>query len=247
MPAAQVGGLHGRVVAQMGGRSVHRDAAVLQHIAIVGHLQRRGGELLDQQHGHAPRLQAFDDAEDLVDQDGRQAHGRFVEQHHLGVEHHRAGHGQHLLLTAGQRAGQLQAPLLQAGKQLQRPLQVAGDVALGPLAGVARKGAQAQVVGDGHRREHAPAFRRVGQAAAGDVIALKAVDAAVVQRDLAAGGLDHAADGPHGGGLAGAIGADQGHDLPLGHLQRDAVQDLDLAVAGAEVLDAEHDQAPPPR
>ena len=40
--------LGGRVVAQLGGRAVHGDAAVLQHIAVVGHLERGGGKLLRQ-------------------------------------------------------------------------------------------------------------------------------------------------------------------------------------------------------
>jgi hypothetical protein len=39
------------------------DPAVLQHIAIVGHVERRRGELLDQQHRHALALQILDDPE----------------------------------------------------------------------------------------------------------------------------------------------------------------------------------------
>src|SRR6187549_2327503 len=44
VPTAQVGGLHRRIVAQLRGRSMQGDLAVLQHIAVIGHGQRGGGE-----------------------------------------------------------------------------------------------------------------------------------------------------------------------------------------------------------
>jgi hypothetical protein len=50
--------LHGRVVAQLLGRAVHRDAAVLEHVAVVGDAERGRGELLDQQHRHARAFSA---------------------------------------------------------------------------------------------------------------------------------------------------------------------------------------------
>ena len=53
MAAAEVGGLHRRIVAQPGRIAMHGDAAVFQHVSIVGDLQRRGSELFDQQHRHA--------------------------------------------------------------------------------------------------------------------------------------------------------------------------------------------------
>jgi len=49
-----------------------------------------------------------------LDEDGREAHRRFVEQHDIGVEHHGAGHREHLLFATEQGAGKWLAPLLQA-------------------------------------------------------------------------------------------------------------------------------------
>ena len=55
---------------------------------------------------------------DLVDHDGRQAHGRLVEQQDFGAAHQGAAHGQHLLLTAGHGARQLVLAFAQTPKVL---------------------------------------------------------------------------------------------------------------------------------
>src|SRR5678815_1011194 len=47
-------------------------------------------------------------------------------------------------------------------------------------------------------------------------------------------------DGHERGGLAGPVGADEGHDLALAHRQADAVQRLDVAVADAQILELQH-------
>ena len=211
---------------------MHRNAAVFQHVAVVRHFQGGSGKLLHQQHGHTARLEVADDAENLFHQDGRQAHGGLVEQHDLGVEHDRAGHGQHLLLATRQGASELVAAFFKAGEQFHGAFQIALHVALGAAAGQARKGAQDQVVGDGHGGKHAPAFGRVRQAQLGDGVRLHAVGARAVQGDLACGGRDHAGDGAHGGGFASAIGADQRDHFALGHFHGNAMQDLHFAVTG---------------
>ena len=53
------------------------------------------------------RLTVADRLEDLLDQHGRQSHGRLVEQEQPGLGHEGAADGQHLLLTARERAGHL--------------------------------------------------------------------------------------------------------------------------------------------
>ena len=55
---------------------------------------------------------------------------RLVEQQQLRPAHQRAADGQHLLLAAGQRAGQLRAALLQARKQVVDALEVGLDLAV---------------------------------------------------------------------------------------------------------------------
>ena len=67
----------------------------------------------------------------------------------------------------------------------------------------------------------------------------------VVEADLA-GRREHAAEREHRGGLAGAVGAEQRDELAGADVQVDAVHDRDVAVAGREALDLEH-QAGVPR
>ena len=50
----------------------------------------------------------------------------------------------------------------------------------------------------------------------------------------------HAGDGADQRGLAGAVGADDGDDLALRDLERDAVERLGVAVEEVEILDREH-------
>ncbi len=58
-------------------------------------------------------------------------------------------------------------------------------------------------------------------------------------------GPGFAADGHHQGGLAGAVGADQGDDLPLLYFDGDIFQRLDLAIAGTNIIHMQHAQASP--
>ena len=51
---------------------------------------------------------------------------------------------------------------------------------------------------------------------------------------------NHPGDGAHCGRLAGAVRADQRHDLAFRHVDRDAVQHLHLAVAGEQIADGQH-------
>ena len=54
-------------------------------------------------------------AEDLLHDHRREPHGRLVEQHHLRPGHERPADGEHLLLAAGERPGELRAPLASRG------------------------------------------------------------------------------------------------------------------------------------
>ena len=51
-----------------------------------------------------------------------------------------------------------------------------------------------------------------------------------------AAGFGQPRDGAQRGGLAGAVGAEQRHDLPFVDVERDAAQRFDLAVADDEIL-----------
>ncbi|MCS6766214.1 MAG: hypothetical protein MO847_07255 [Candidatus Protistobacter heckmanni] len=196
--------------------------------------QRLARVLLDEQDGGALRGYLAHDLEDLLHHQWRGAHRGFVEQQQPGPRHERAGHGEHLLLAAGERAGELPGAFPQAREDVEHALDVlrhAGFVA-------AQVGAHLQVFQDAHAREHAAPLRHHDQAAPGQRMRRQARDvlAGVAQRAL---GGELAGDGLHGGGLARAVGADQGDELALAHLERHALDGVDAAVGDAQVFDAE--------
>src|SRR5215472_1759788 len=89
------------VLAQALGRALEDDAAILHDIAMVGDVERHARVLLDQKHGQLPLFaQPADDAENLLDQQRRQAERGLVEQDHLGLGHQCPANHQHLLLAA---------------------------------------------------------------------------------------------------------------------------------------------------
>jgi hypothetical protein len=111
-----------------------------------------------------------DHLENLLHHDRRQAHRRLVEQQQLGPAHQGAADGQHLLLAAGKRAGQLAGALLSgAGNSHRCVSRSAGDFGLV----VAHEGAHRQVFGDGQAREDAAPFRHQRDALADDVVRRK--------------------------------------------------------------------------
>ncbi|NUQ01004.1 MAG: ATP-binding cassette domain-containing protein, partial [Armatimonadetes bacterium] len=65
---AQVGAAHHLVLPDLRGRPGHDDAAGLQQVGAVGHLQRQAGVLFHQQDGHAVvAVELLDDLEDPPD------------------------------------------------------------------------------------------------------------------------------------------------------------------------------------
>src|SRR5262245_4813680 len=110
---AQIGLADPRVPREIGGRALGDDAPLLDDVRV-----RRDGEslhhvLLDQQHGHAVGVDAGTDLEDLVDDGRGKAERGLVEQEQARPRHERAPDGHHLLLAAGERAGELPPTLAQ--------------------------------------------------------------------------------------------------------------------------------------
>jgi hypothetical protein len=150
-----------------------------------------------------------DDLEDLLDHQRREAHGGLVEQQQAGPRQQRAADGDHLLLAAGQGAGHLLQALLDPRQHAEDALHVGLDgFVVAPAVG-----AHAQVLLDRQAGEDAAPFRHQGQALAQALVGRQLVDALAVVEQLAAGRAQGAGDGVEGGGLAGAVGPDQRHQL----------------------------------
>ena len=176
------------------------------------------------------RRHVFDDLENLVHHDGGETHGRLVEQQHFGSAHQCAGHGQHLLLSAAHGAGQLVLAFTQARKEHKHLLHIGRDLGLV----VTDVGAHLQVLDDGHAGEHAAPLRHHGQPFLDQVPRAFALDAFAHVFDVAALQRQRASDGFHGGGFAGAIGADQRDQLALVDFKINALDRLDAAVSHLE-------------
>ena len=100
-----------------------------------------------------------------------------------------------------------------------------------------------QILERRHVGDDAAAFHHLEDAAADDLVGIDAVDALAVEDDLAAGdfavlGLEQSGDRLQRRRLAGAVGAEQGHDRALRHLEAQAAQHQDDVVV--DDLDVAH-------
>ena len=147
----------------------------------------------------------------------------------FGPRHQRAADRQHLLLAAGEIAGEPGA-LLQAREIVEDHVDVGIDLAV-----AAGEGAEPQILQRGHVGDDAAALHHLEDAAADDLVGIDAVDALAVEQDLAAGdlavlGLEQAGDRLQRGRFARAVGAQQRHDRALGHFEAQAAQHQDHVV-----------------
>ncbi len=126
--AAQVSLYDGVRAGKLGAGAAEDDLTGFQNVGPVCDLQSLTGVLFHQEDGGAILVKLLNDIKDLVHQDGSQTHGGFVQHHELRMAHQCPGHGQHLLLAAGQGAGYLLAALLQPGEICK---QVAGTLSGG--------------------------------------------------------------------------------------------------------------------
>ena len=100
-------------------------------------------------------------------------------------------------------------------------------------------GRNAQVVLHAQVGEDPLAAGHLSHAEAGDLVGRPVGDVAPVEDDGAVVGLDHPTDGPQERRLAGAVGADEGHDLSLADFDGDVGQDDDTVVADIELAHRE--------
>ncbi|MCY1434300.1 hypothetical protein D9M71_503580 [compost metagenome] len=184
--------------------------------------------MLDHQHGAADRRLA-DQLDHPLDVFVAHALGRLVEQHHLRVQGQGGGQLQGALAAVGQFDGLARGEALQVDffQQLHGAL-VEPVEAAGRLPEVER-GAQrtlqghAHVLQHAHVAEHGGYLERAHQALAGDLVGRQRADGLALVQHFAAGGRQEAGQQIEEGGFAGAIGADQGMDMPLLHLEIDRV------------------------
>src|SRR5271167_4467711 len=90
----------------------------------IGNRRRELKVLLNEENGETLRLQGADGLPDLLDNDGRQPLGRFVEQQQPRAGAQDASDREHLLLAARQFGALAVEPLAQIGKQREDAIKV---------------------------------------------------------------------------------------------------------------------------
>src|SRR5881628_795791 len=105
------------------------DAARLEAVAAVRHLEGHVGVLLDEQDRGALLVDLPDRAKDRGHELRREAEGRLVQQKDRRTGHERAADGEHLQLAAGQGPGLLAGALLQDREESEHFLVVLRDPA----------------------------------------------------------------------------------------------------------------------
>ena len=225
---------HVLALLQLGGRSFENDAAVAHHADAGGDLQRDGQLLLDQHHRHAALVDVADHVGDHFHDLGRQALGRLVDQHDLGLP----SSERHMVSICCSPPDRLPA---RVPRRSFRRAEVVEHLLDGPerRVGAARLLAHAQVLVHRQVGEDLAFLGHETQTGAGDLEGALVGDVAPFDVDLPAGHVHQAHDALHGGGAAGAVAAQQVDDFAPAYGQVDAMQDVALAIVGVHAPKAE--------
>ena len=84
-----------------------------------------------------------------------------------------------------------------------------------------------------------PSLRHHHEARLDDPVRLHAGDVPALEQDPALGRLDQAADGVEKGRLTDPVRPDSGHHFAGQHLEVEALEDLQVPIAGVETFDVE--------
>ena len=229
-PDAEQPFLEQPVGGQLGGWHGAPDAAVDHDRDPFGNRGRDRNILFDEQDGDAvfpgQRGQQF---LDLVDDQRREAFGRFVEDQEFGVLQKRPGDREHLLFAARKLAAAVVAALRQSGEGVVNPVDVPGAATLP---------GQPQMLVDGERRPEPAALGRIADAEIGDPVRRQPDQFLTGHADRSALHRQQAHDGVAQRRLAHAVAAD--HRVNAGHqLQIDALERVGRAVVDVQIPDAE--------
>ena len=101
------------------------------------------------------------------------------------------------------------------------------------MAGISTHG---KVLLHSQAAEYTAALRHLGQTKADDFVGFHLADQVTVIGDLAAGQLEQAGDGMHGGGFASTVCTDQSNDLAFVHMERNILDGVDGTVINIDIF-----------
>src|SRR3989441_11336194 len=233
---AEVGLADPRVAREIRRRAFGDDAPLLEDVRPGGDRERLDDVLLDQQHRDAVGVDAGDDLEHLIDDLWREPERWLVEQQESRHGHQRPTDGDHLLLPAGERAGELSPALAQGRKGRVDPLEA--PAAQPPRW--RRVAADLQVLLDGHGRKEAAAFGDERDAVAAEVVRRYRRQIATVEADGSGPDRQEAGDRVDQCRLAGAVRSHHGDEVARADAERHVPDGDGVAVGHFEVLDLKH-------
>ena len=205
------------------------DASVLHDVIAIGY---GGGEteiLLDQEDGEALRLEGADGTADLLHDDRRQAFGRFVEQQQPRAGAQDSCDRQHLLLAAGELGALAAEPLTQVREQRENAVEIETAGAHLPR--------QQQVLLDVERGEDAALLGAERDPRPRNRVGGKPDQLLAFELYRPGTLFDDPHDGFERRGLADAVASEERDHFARLHGEGDAVQDVQLAVPGIELVD----------
>src|SRR6266550_1341203 len=179
----EVGLAHAFVPAKLGAFALDCYLPHLQHVRTGCGIEGDVRVLLDDQHGQPiVGIELLDDAEDLLDDRGREPERWLVEHQQPRPADEGTGEREHLLLAAAERARLLIATTLQPGEVPEDPWSLVAHSA--PLS--ANVGPHPEVLPNAELAEETTALWHVRDPGTRDLVRLPARDLLALEDDLAA-------------------------------------------------------------
>ena len=187
-----------------------------------------------------PPLQLLDHSEDALHDDGRETERGLVHHQQFRLRHHGPPDGEHLLLAAGEGAGELHVTLSQHGEQIVDLFQRGASLRLGPLVAAPHQ----KVLVHREIGEQLAALGHLHHAKTHDIVGGHGAEGLSVEHDPPRFGADHPGDGVDKGGFSRSIRSHDTDDQPIFYRQGDIVQGLEGRVLDAQILDLKQ-RSPP--
>src|SRR5579859_1688077 len=230
---AQVDAADFRVVDDLVRRAFEQHLARVDDRGAVDDVEGLADIVVGDQDADAAALQIGDHFADVGDRQRVDAGEGLVQQHEAGLRRERPGDFHAAALTARQRDGWRVAQVLDV--QL---FEEFGDHGARALAvALAQLDHSHDVFAHAHAAEDRGLLRQIAHAHAGALVHRLRGDVLAVEVDRAIVRRDQAGDHVEAGGLAGAVGAEQAHDLAPRQPQGDALHHRPAAERLADVVD----------